>query len=82
MGAPLRDRKLGIVIIAYLACVALLVFGAGAAVKGSYGLAAGLFILSLLAIAVAISQGMRRGNVSLHDLGAAVAQALRQRKQS
>jgi hypothetical protein len=52
----LEDRKLAVVIIAFLASVIALVFGAGAAVRGSYWLATGLFIFALLAIVIYVWQ--------------------------
>jgi hypothetical protein len=60
MVEPLDDNKLGVVIVAHLASVVLLVFGAGAAVRNRFWLAAGLFALAFLAFGIAIWQAKRR----------------------
>jgi hypothetical protein len=60
MVEPLDDNKLGVVIIAHLASVVLLVFGAGAVVRDRYWLAATLFLFGFVAFGVAVWQAKRR----------------------
>jgi predicted lysophospholipase L1 biosynthesis ABC-type transport system permease subunit len=82
MVEPLEDRKLGVVIVAYLASVVLLVFGAGAAVRNRYWLAAALFGLAFLVFGVVVWQALRWRNASFHDLRVAITEAHRQRKRT
>jgi hypothetical protein len=80
MVEPLADRKLAVVIVGYLASVVLLVFGAGAAVRGRYWLAAGLFLLPFLAFGIGFWRALRWRNESFHDLRVAIKEYRRSKR--